>query len=425
VTRTRSTDVRILACEIEFRPIQFRRPLHLSSGPIHGATEARAVAKVFNRAGSRGTGCGSVLLSHPWAYDPPRADPEADDRAMREMVLELATIASSDRGYTDPFEHADRLTATVVDMPRLPALVCLAPIDAAVHDAWARAAGTDAYRLYGCDFVARDLGSVFGRSMRGRHVGDYLRSRPLRRMPVSHVVGIADSLVDLRNRVAREGVWWLKVKVSGADPTAAARRVTEVVVTARAALRGAGVTAGDVRVSLDPNESFSHASPVVELLDRLAADDPSVRSAVTYLEQPFPRHVQMPRPDMRIVSRRVPLLLDEGLDEIARLPELVAQGWSGLTVKTARTQTQALRAAAFAVHHQLPLALQDLTNIGEGVLQSARLVSVLPMSFPALEFNSRDVAPQANDQMARLRPELFAVHNGCVSLGERGTNGLY
>lgn len=402
---------------MRLRPVTFRRPLRLASGLVSEVDEARVTVTVENRVGERATGEGSVLLSHPWAFGGGRPDPEGDARLMAEAVARLAAEAVSG-DWADPFEHGDRLQSDI-DLPRLAGLVCLAPIDGALHDAWARAAGRDAYDLYGPEYVSRDLGDVFGPSLRGRYVGDYLRPSDPAVVPVSHVVGLDDPPDEVADAVRRDQVRWLKLKVSCTDPAATALRVAQVWDAAGSALQA------PVRLSVDGNEDFEDVETAAELWNRLRTDHPTVAESVAYLEQPFPRDRPLSEEKLHDLAQQVPVLLDEGLDEVTLLPQLVAQGWSGPSVKTGRTHSQALRAAAYAAHHGLPLAIHDLTNVGRGVVHAARLAGRLPLTFPALEYNSRDLAPDANAAEAGRQPDLFAVRGGQVSLADVGRLGLY
>src|SRR5690242_11651471 len=129
------SDVRVTSATVWFAAVPFAIPLHLSSGPISELTEARVRVTVERRDGRTATGLGSVLLSYPWAG--------GTDTAMRSAVGHLAHLAPT-LGYGDPLELGTRLTLSrpaLPELPRLAAEVALGPVDQAIHDAWARAAG--------------------------------------------------------------------------------------------------------------------------------------------------------------------------------------------------------------------------------------------------------------------------------------------
>lgn len=417
------TDVRVEHCAVEFRTVPFRRPLTLSSGPIHSLTEARASITVVNRVGVEAIGCGSVLLSYPWCG-------ASDDAAMRAGVLGLARKLEDDPVFADVFEHAMRLDSSLADPTFLGALarrVCLAPLDAALHDAWGRAAGLDTYAMYGPEHIGQDLSAEFGAKFRDRFVADYLvptAARPAT-LRVSHVVGIDDDGDSLSARMRSEPVAWLKVKLDLRDPAADVVRLVDLFEAAETAREGRTRAVTPLRMSLDPNESCGSPTELSEFLHRLATRCGHVRRAVGYVEQPFPRSLDLPAAELRALTREPPVLLDEGLADVVRLPDLIAGGWSGVALKTARTQTQCLLAAAYAAHHGLSVAIQDLTNVGLGVVQSARLAAAAPLTWRVLESNSRDLAPVANIEEELLCPSVFQVRDGRISLADAAGHGLY
>jgi len=160
--------VRIAATAVSFRHVPFAKPLVLSSGPIDGLTEATVRADVETATGVRASGHGSVLLSHPWAYGADgRGAADERDAQMRAMVARLAAGIRGAGG--DPLTIGAHLLDAQGDLPlpQLAAAVCAGPVDAAVHDAWARAAGRPAWQLYTRDHVD-DLATFLGPDFTGR-----------------------------------------------------------------------------------------------------------------------------------------------------------------------------------------------------------------------------------------------------------------
>jgi len=80
------------------------------------------------------------------------------------------------------------------------------------------------------------------------------------------------------------------------------------------------------------------------------------------VEQPFPYDLERHRMDVRSVSARKPLFLDESAHDwrLVRLGRDL--GWSGVALKTCKTQTGALLSACWAKAHGMSLMVQDLTN---------------------------------------------------------------
>jgi L-alanine-DL-glutamate epimerase-like enolase superfamily enzyme len=389
----RPTDVRVLDATVTFRHVPFAKPLVLSSGPVDGLTEAVVIVEV-DTAGRHASGCGSVLLSYPWAYGSAASD--GADGAMRAAVSRLAHAVVGATG--DPLSIGAGLLDALpaLPLPRLAAEVCLGPVDAAVHDAWARAAGRPAWQLYTSAHVP-DLAAFLGPDFAGRYPADYLVSRPPVRLPVQWVVGLGDPLDGLA------GARWLKVKLAGADPAADAARVAAVHAAA-----GAGC-----RLALDPNEGHRAAADVAALLDALPPD-----LAVDYIEQPVPRSL----PVGPAGHGGPPVLLDEGLPDPRRLDEVT--GWDGVVVKTCRGQTAALLTYCWARRRGRYIVQQDLTHVGPALEHAAAFASRTIRAVPAFECNSLQYAPAGNVDLATRRPGLVTVVDGTIDVSDCGKEGI-
>ncbi|MGW5198596.1 enolase C-terminal domain-like protein [Streptomyces spiralis] len=452
----RPSDVRIDHAEVRYRAVPFRTPLVLSSGPITGLTEAQVTLGVRNRTGAAASGHGTVLLSHPWAYGGTPCQGEDRDAVMRTVVELARDAAVAADGYHDPLRLGTDLARALGEfvgqaravhqlphpMPRLAGLLCLAPVDTALHDAWARAAGGSAYPLYDADHLGADLADYLGPAFAGRHPADFLARHPAARTPVQHVVGLDEPLTpaesggpdrpdsaggppaDLAAWVRRDGVRWLKLKVHGAAPDHDAARVRAAYRVAAEALAARGAGPARPRLSLDPNEAYGGPEELLTLLRLLEHDAPEVRRALVYAEQPFPRDASHHPGALTTLGAELPVVADEGADDATRLDELAAEGWSGVAVKTAKGQTQTLLAACWARRHGRFLTLQDLTSVGAALEHSAACAAHLPRSVPALECNSRQYAPDGNAELAARRPALLRVHDGELYVPDIGRSGI-
>lgn len=446
---TRPGHVRVADTEVRYRPVPFRTPLVLSSGPIRHLTEAEVTVTVRTRVGAEATGRGSVLLSHPWAYG--RRPHEGEDRdAVLRTVVDLVCSAARESGeYADPLALGVRLLdglgevlASARDrhgltppLPYLAGLVCLSPLDAAVHDAWGRALGGSCYSRYTAEYLGADLSAYLGPAFAGRYPGDYLAGRPATRLPVQHVVGVDEPLTRaeagtaggspacLADWVHRDGVRYLKVKIHGADPRADANRIRDVHRVAAYALAARGGDPGSVRLSLDPDEGCTDPKALLTTLRLLAMTAPAARAALDYAEQPFPRDRAVPSAVLAELAAELPVLLDEGLPDVRDLDRCAA-GWSGVVVKTCRGQTQALLAYCWAREHGRYVTVQDLTSVGLALEHSAALAARMGRDVPAFECNSRQYAPDGNAELAARRPELLAVRDGEIDVTASGRDGI-
>lgn len=369
-------DVRVVSTSITFAHVPFAKPLRLSSGPVDGLTEARVRMRVRTRDGREAAGEGSVLLSYPWAG--------GTDGAMRAHVAALADAARS-LGFGDPFEHGAKLldlAGTLVG-PALAAAVALGPVDQAVHDAWARAAGASAYAMYAADHLNHDLSHYLGPDFAGRWPGEWLAARPATVLPVQDVLGVDEPV---ENTAGRR---WVKVKLSG--------DVAADIVRVRKLERYGG------NLSLDPNEAYLRPAELAELLAAVRAE---------YVEQPVPRDQAGPGP------LPVPVLADEGLPDPRALDELT--GWDGIVVKTCRGQTAALLAYCWARLRGRLVVQQDLSHVGPALAHAATFAAHCHYSWPAFECNSLRYAPAGNVDLERERPGLVHEQDGCVAVSSSG-----
>ncbi len=434
----RDTDVQIVDAQVGFVDIELAEPLRLPRGDIRTITRAEVRLTVVDRSGTTASGLGTATLSPIWAWDVGLPDVATGDAAMRAAVQRLTALAVA-RDMGDPFEHADRISSDVPDAvaraaktegadppPRLVGDVCLAAVDAACHDAWARAAGVDAYTLYGPHTLNQDLAAEFGPSLAGCWPGQGLLARPRSELAVSWLIGVGDDPVEAGRILADSQARWAKVKVAGSDPAADAEALVAVHrAFAEHAARG-GRDPATMRISIDPNEAFAEAAPVIEMLDRVAARSPATRVAIAYVEQPFPRAADVPAAELSRVASRIPLVLDEGVGSSAEVAAAADAGWAGVAVKTSRGHSQALRLAAWCAATGRVLTVQDLTNTGPSLRHSARLAQRLPLTFDAFECNSLQLAPAANEEVGRELPGLVRINRrGVLELPTTAGLGLY
>jgi hypothetical protein len=117
------------------------------------------------------------------------------------------------------------------------------------------------------------------------------------------------------------------------------------------------------------------------------------------------------------------VLLDEGLTSLELLETAVAQGWSGLALKTCKGHSFALVAAAWAREHGLSLALQDLTNPGLAAIHAVLFAAHIPMQ-NGIELNSPQFTPAANAAYLPHLSGLFEPREGLHRLPPPVPDGL-
>ena len=447
----RETDLRIRDVQLTCSELTFRTPLKLSAGEISVITYAKATVVAQDAAGRVGLGKGSVLLSDLWSFSQGSLTHEERDKVMRLLTERIGQEARAIDVAGDPFQIGRRLEWKLEEImeqvrrdlgleepiPLLAGLLCLSPWDAAVHDAWGVIAGMDTYSMYTAEFLNDDLGAYLGPEFAGRYPGDYLRP-PRTSMAVQHVVGGGDPLRPsdvpdgfpqdgipncLEDWIAVDGVYWLKLKLTGRDLEWDLRRIVDVYRLAVRALR-AGAGERGPYLTIDPNEACESPDYLVRLLNLLQERDPGAYRALQYVEQPTPRDLASYTYTLHEAAALKPIVIDESLDRLDNLELLDRQGWSGIALKSCKGQTHTLLAYCWAREHGRFVTIQDLTNPGLSFVHSAQLARRLYLSAECLEFNSRQYIPfGCSDERAGYE-SLFEVCDGTLHFGTKRP-GLY
>ena len=455
----KATDIRVETVEITFDDERLSVPLHLSKGVIEAITYAAVTVRARTRAGAAVQGAGAILLSDVWAFPAPDLSHEEKDRLMRRLCRAIAAWLQDDP-FEDPIQKGIRLEQAAVElavqladeepllqstpMPRLAVLNCMAPFDAALHDAWGAALPAPLYAAYTADNLNRDLSAGLGADFAGRYPADYLGPRR-RGLFVQHVVGFNDALTptneeraernedienpsglpaDLTTWIERDRLRFFKLKLRGQSPAEDAERLIEVYTAASRAMESAGV-AGGPSLSVDPNEAYRKADMMLEVLDRVAAQKPQALAALDYIEQPTPRDLGAYTDTLHEVAARVPVVVDESLDDLDNLDWIHRLGWSGLAVKTCKGHTHSLLAYCWGRHHRLYLTLQDLTNPGLALVHSVNFCAHLRLDVDCFEGNYRQFMPLSRPREQAAHPAYFQVTDGQLRLPPAMGPGLY
>jgi L-alanine-DL-glutamate epimerase-like enolase superfamily enzyme len=313
-------------------------------------------------------------------------------------------------------------------MPWLAALVCCSPFDLALHDAYGNLLSHPVYETYGADFMNRDLGDFIqpadgaAVSFKDRFPSDFLIARPPLRLRAWHLVGGVDPIdaseltgkepddgypVLLRDWIARDGLKCLKIKLRGNDAAWDYARTVKV---------GEIAVAGGVEwLTADFNCTVNDPAYVNDILDRLRDVHPRLHGMILYVEQPFPYDLEHCRIDAHSVAARKPLFLDESAHDW-RLVRLGRElGWTGVALKTCKTQSGALLSACWAKAHGMTLMVQDLTNpmlaMVPHVLLAAHAGTIMGVEVNAMQFY-----PEASKLEAEVHPGLYRRRDGCLDL---------
>lgn len=444
------SDIKIIEVRPYFIDTKCRVPLKFGAAVVERLTFCRTRVTVRNRAGLEADGWGGIFLMDSWCFPTAAIPHEKKDAAMKEMVTRFARLFESHDGYAHPvdifldaeleFDRVRGQTAAdcgfVEDIPGLCALVCASSIDAAVHDAFGIVNGICTYDGYTNRHMQFDLARYLGSQFSGKYIGDYLRKRYKKTIPVFHLVGGLDKLreSELDENDVHDGfpnsldAWiergrlnCLKVKLRGKDLKWDIDRLLEVAAVAHET--GDRLQIRRLYFSADTNEQCEHPDYIVEMLTKLRQISPRTFDELLYVEQPTERDLCAHRFDLRKAAAIKPVILDESLVDFSSFQMAMELGWSGIALKTCKCHTHALLFACLAEEHRLPYTVQDLTNPGIALIHSVGLAARLnPMM--GVEANSVQFFPGASTAEADVHAGLFQRKNGKVSTKSILGNGL-
>jgi L-alanine-DL-glutamate epimerase-like enolase superfamily enzyme len=209
----------------------------------------------------------------------------------------------------------------------------------------------------------------------------------------------------LEEWIQRDGLVALKVKLRGTD---AAWDYERLVRVGRIGL-GAGVE----WFTADFNCTVTEPSYVNGILDRVRTEQPALWERLSYVEQPFPYELEEHPIPVHSVSERMPLFLDESAHDWRMVRLGRELGWTGVALKTCKTQTGALLSLCWARAHGMQLMVQDLTNPMLAQVTHVLLAAHAP-TLAGVETNAMQFYPEASAAEALVHPGLYRRREGCV-----------
>jgi L-alanine-DL-glutamate epimerase-like enolase superfamily enzyme len=447
----KATDIRLLSVRLYFLPVQTRVPLKFGTESLTNVTCARVSVEVTDRRGRVSSGWGETPLSVQWVW-PGKTPYQERHEMLQNFCIRLTGLWGSftERGH--PIELGHDFQKLVLQrawksfnrnrrrgkepIPWLAALVCCSPFDIAIHDAYGQLNRRPTFATYTAEFMNRDLASYLqpasksAISFRSRHPGDFLSARPAKKLLAWHLVGGLDLLekselngsepndgypVLLKDWIRKDGLKCLKIKLRGNDPKWDLHRLIKA---------GSIAFANGVNwLSADFNCTVSDPAYVNQVLDKLRDEHPRLSGMILYVEQPFPYELERHPIDVHSVSARKPLFLDESAHswQLVRLGREL--GWSGVALKTCKTQTGAILSACWATAHGMSLMVQDLTNPMLAQIPHLLLAAHVG-TIMGVETNAMQFYPEASRPEAIVHPGLYRRRDGTVDLSTLGRFGF-
>jgi len=440
---SKNTDIRTVGAALYFLPIQTRVPLKFGPETLTHVTCARARVSVTDSNGRRADGWGETPLSVQWVW-PGTLSYEEREGALKQFCTELVELWAAVQTPGHPLELGHDFQETVLPgwlkgfnqrqrrgkepMPWLAALLCCSAFDLAVHDAYGILHQCPTYSTYNAQFMNRDLGyylkaaSPDRLSFQKKFPVDFLRPARAEKLAAWHLVGGVDPLdagelkgtepndgypVLLSDWIKRDGLKCLKIKLRGNDSDWDYQRLTKVGQIA--------LTHEVSWLSADFNCTVTDPDYVNGLLDRLRDEQPRLYGMILYVEQPFPYELEQNLIDVHSVSARKPLFLDESAHDWRQVRLGRELGWSGVALKTCKTQTGAILSACWARAHGMSLMVQDLTNPMLAQIPHLLLAAHVH-TIMGVETNSMQFYPEVSGPEAKIHPGLYSRRSGSVEL---------
>jgi L-alanine-DL-glutamate epimerase-like enolase superfamily enzyme len=439
---SKRTDVRPVAAKLYLLPVKTRVPLKFGPETLTSVTCARVCLTVEDRAGARAEGWGETPLSVQWTWPSTLSLAERED-ALQRLCRELAKSWATVTAYGHPIETGHEFTESSLrealhrvnasregaePIPWLAALVCSSAFDIALHDAFGNLHNLEVYKTYNGHFMTMDLDDLFEpvpgaeASFRGKHPEDFLTYPRPDTLRAWHLVGGKDLLdasertgeepddgypVLLSEWIQRDGLNCLKVKLRGDDSDWDYDRIQKV--------GSISIPAGVEHLTVDFNCTVTDPTYVNAILDRLEVEHPGIHARILYVEQPFPYDLEENQIDVHSVSARKPLFMDESAHDWRLVALGRSLGWTGVALKTCKTQTGALLSLCWARAHGMALMVQDLTNPMLAQIPHV-LLAAHASTIMGVETNAMQFYPDASLPEAQVHPGLYRRRNGRVEL---------
>jgi L-alanine-DL-glutamate epimerase-like enolase superfamily enzyme len=443
------TDVRPIGATLYLLPVETRVPLKFGAETLTRIVCARVRMRVRDRQGRTAQGWGETPLSVQWVW-PGSLSYGLRLRAMIAMCRRLAQAWARFDTFGHPLEvgidfqrealaDARRQTSDELrppdPLPHLAALVCCSPFDIALHDAYGNLIGKSVYETYTRQYMSRDLAAFLQSDdpavdFSGHFPCDYLVRPAPSTLRAWHLVGGLDPLeeselrgdepddgypVMLTDWIRTDGLKCLKIKLRGSDGAWDYDRLVRVGRIA--------ASEGVEWLTADFNCTVRQPQYVNDILDRLRRDHPRTFERLLYVEQPFAYDLEANPIDVRSVASRKPLFMDESAHDWRLIRLGRSLGWTGVALKTCKTQSGAVLSLCWARAHGMALMVQDLTNPMLAQIPHV-LLGAHAGTIMGVETNAMQFYPDASAPEAMVHPGLYRRRGGCVDLSSIRGSGM-
>ncbi|HEY0549189.1 MAG TPA: hypothetical protein VGF13_06270, partial [Verrucomicrobiae bacterium] len=396
VSRKKS-DIRIDHISFDYDEHIFRAPVGFAGTVVKRATMVTVRCAVRTAGGKVASGFGSMPFNHAFSFPSEKLLDETKNNAMKALAAELMKVTGAYQESGHPldinWDLAPLYLKAAADVserlrladpiPRLCTLVTAAAFDAAIHDAFGKAHGTNCFNTYGAEFMNHDLSRYLGAEFKGKYPADFLLRRHKARMTLCHLVSAVDPIEDFENKnpikdglpetlpewIHHNGLLEFKIKVNGTDLKWDLDRVTHIdrVVTQTQEKRGVK----DWAYVLDFNEKCPNVDYFIQFCRQLKEKMPVGYRRIKYTEQPTARDLRAhPESDMHEAAKLCPVVIDESLIDVDSLLLARGMGWTGAVVKSPKGLSHMILMASVAGKERIFLAGGDMSCPGAALIQT-------------------------------------------------------
>ena len=450
LARSSSKTIRVDEVTLSYEDFLYRTPIKFGGAVLDRVTLLNVDCVVRKADGRTAKGFGSMPLGNVWSFPSHTMTYDATLGAMKALAERIARLTGDykepghpidintalEPAYLKAAEEVSKQLNLAEPIPKLCTLATMSPFDAAIHDAYGKAHGLNCYHTYGREFLPRDLGHFLTPDFMGEYLDRYVLAQPKPRMPLYHLVGALDPVVesDIKKRVNDglpetlsewinyNGLTHLKIKLNGDNLDWDIERVVRIDRTTTETQQKRRVA--QWVYSLDFNERCPNVGYLLDFLHRLKEKTPAGYDRIQYIEQPTARDLRTHRANvMHEAAKLRPIVIDESLTDLENLLLAREMGYTGVALKACKGQSQALLMAAAAQKFGMFRCVQDLTCPGASLIHSAGLAAHVP-GVAAIEANSRQYVPAANKPWEAKLPGIFVIKDGTMDTSTLTGHGL-
>ena len=435
--------IRVVGAALYLLPVETRIPLKLGRETLTSVTCARVKLCVVDTNGTKAEGWGEVPLNVSWCWPSTLSVQERVDTLIdlsRSIAKEWSQFIGVGHPLEIGWEFQEKELPGIIEIfnetkragkERVPweaALLCNAAFDIALHDAYGILLQRPIYELYSGDNLRHDLSFFMepaensGVSFKGVYPSQFMRPNRKEQLRAWHQVGGADLLdfgdineTTIRDRyptvlgdwIRNDGLKCLKIKLRGDDSAWDYDRIVQV--------GRVGIEQGANWLCTDFIGKARGPEYVNAILDRLRDYHPRIFGMLLHIEQPFSPDLENNPVDVHSVSWRKPLFLDEGAHDWRAIRRARQLGWTGVTVKTVRSQTTAILSVCWTLAHGMPIMVGDLSNPMIAMIPHLLLAANFK-TLMGVEATSMQFYPDASGTEARIHAGIYGRRFGMMDI---------